>query len=82
MILKKYKIWFADEIRFGLMTNEKRSWNKVGERTRLPNQLEYANRYLYSAVSPVDGDSVHVIGFSVKCNPKMYQYAEVKCTTP
>ena len=63
-ILKKYKIWFADEMRFGLMTNEKRSWNKVGERTRLPNQMEYANRYLYSAVSPLDGDSVHVIGFS------------------
>ena len=63
-ILKKYKIWFADEMRFGLMTNEKRSWNKVGERTRLPNQLEYANRYLYSAVSPIEGDSVHVIGFS------------------
>ena len=37
--LKKYKIWFADEMRFGLMTNEKRSWNKVGERTRLPNQM-------------------------------------------
>ena len=51
-------------MRFGLMTNEKRSWNKVGERTRLPNQMEYANRYLYSAVSPVDGDSVHAIGFS------------------
>jgi len=63
-ILKKYKIWFADEMRFGLMTNEKRSWNKVGERTRLPNQMEYANRYLYSAVSPIDGNSVHVIGFS------------------
>ncbi|MEA3330179.1 MAG: IS630 family transposase [Campylobacterota bacterium] len=63
-ILEKYKIWFADEMRFGLMTNEKRSWNKVGERTRLPNQMEYANRYLYSAVSPVDGESVHIIGFS------------------
>ena len=63
-ILKKYKIWFADEMRFGLMTNEKRSWNKVGERTKLPNQMEYKNRYLYSAVSPVDGDSVHAIGFS------------------
>jgi transposase len=63
-ILKKYKIWFADEMRFGLMTNEKRSWNKVGERTRLPNQMEYKNRYLYSALSPIDGDSVHAIGFS------------------
>jgi transposase len=51
-------------MRFGLMTNEKRSWNKKGERTRLPNQMEYANRYLYSAISPVDGDSFHVIGFN------------------
>ena len=51
-------------MRFGLMTNEKRSWNKIGERTRLPNQMEYANRYLYSAISPMDGESFHIIGFS------------------
>lgn len=60
---KKYKIFFADEMRFGFMTNEKRSWNKIGERTRLPNQMEYANRYLYSAISPLDGDSFHIVGF-------------------
>ena len=58
------KVFFADEMRFGLMTNEKRSWNKKGERTRLPNQMEYANRYIYSAISPIDGDSFHIIGFS------------------
>lgn len=46
------------------MTNEKRSWNKKGERTRLPNQMEYANRYMYSAISPLDGDSFHLIGFN------------------
>jgi len=51
-------------MRFGLMTNEKRSWSKVGNRTRLPNQMEYANRYLYSAIAPITGESVHVIGFS------------------
>ena len=62
-ILKKYKIFFADEMRFGLMTNEKRNWNKVGERTKVPNQLEYTNRYLYSGLSPLDGESVHMIGF-------------------
>jgi len=50
-------------MRFGLMTNEKRSWNKIGERTRLPNQMEYSNRYLYSAISPMDGESFHIIGF-------------------
>jgi transposase len=46
------------------MTNEKRSWNKIGERTALPNQLEYANRYLFSALCPVDGDSFHMLGFN------------------
>ncbi len=46
------------------MTNEKRSWNKIGERSKLPNQMEYANRYLYSAISPALGDSFHIIGFS------------------
>lgn len=53
-LTKKYKIFYVDEMRFGLMTNEKRSWNKIGERTRLPNQMEYANRYLYSAISLLD----------------------------
>lgn len=46
------------------MTNEKRSWNKKGERTKLPNQMEYANRYMFSAISPLDGDSFHLIGFN------------------
>jgi len=37
-------------MRFGLMTNEKRSWSKIGQRTKLPNQLEYSNRYMYSEI--------------------------------
>jgi len=51
-------------MRFGLMTNEKRSWSAIGERSRLPNQIEYSNRYLYSAISPQHGDSFHIIGFN------------------
>jgi len=46
------------------MTNEKRSWSAIGERSRLPNQMEYSNRYLYSAISPQHGDSFHIIGFN------------------
>ena len=57
-------MFFADEMRFGLMTNEKRSWSAIGERSRLPNQMEYSNRYLYSAISPQEGDSFHIIGFN------------------
>lgn len=63
-IAQDIKVFYADEMRFGLMTNEKRSWNKIGERTRLPNQMEYANRYMFSAISPIDGESFHIIGFS------------------
>ncbi len=44
------------------MTNEKRSWNKIGERTKVPNQMEYSNRYIYSAICPNDGDSFHIVG--------------------
>jgi len=46
------------------MTNEKRSWSAIGERSKLPNQIEYSNRYLYSAISPQDGESFHLIGFN------------------
>ena len=63
-IKKPIKLFFADEMRYGLMSNYRRSWSKVGERTLIDNQQEYANRYLYSAISPIDGDSFHMSGFN------------------
>jgi len=60
---KPLRIFFADEMRFGLMTNEKRSWNLKGKRTSLLTQMNYANRYLFSALSVLDGESFHLIGF-------------------
>ena len=45
------------------MSNYKRSWSKVGERTIIDNQQEYANRYLYSAIDPITGDNFHIFGF-------------------
>ena len=45
------------------MSNIRRSWSKVGKRTVYQNQQEYSNRYLYSAIDPIDGDSFHLIGF-------------------
>jgi transposase len=50
-------------MRFGLMSNYRRSWSKVGLRAILDNQMEYANRYLYSAIDPIKGDSFHIIGW-------------------
>lgn len=50
-------------MRYGLMSNVRRSWSKVGKRTVLPHQQEFANRYLYSAIDPIEGDSHHLMGF-------------------
>lgn len=60
---KPIKVLFADEMRYGLMSNLRRSWSKVGERTVVQNQQEYSNRYLYSAIDPINGDSFHLLGF-------------------
>jgi transposase len=56
-------LYFSDELRYGLMTNLRRSWSKVGARAVLPQQMGYANRYLFSAVAPLTGESFHLIGF-------------------
>jgi transposase len=56
-------LYFSDEMRYGLMTNTRRSWSKVGVRAILPHQQAFENHYLYSAVSPLSGDSFHLMGF-------------------
>lgn len=52
-----------DEMRYGLMSNYRRSWSKVGKRTEWKNQQEFENGYLYSAIAPISGESFHLIGF-------------------
>lgn len=49
-------------MRYGLISNFRRSWSKVGERTIIDSQQSFDNRYLFSAVSPLTGDSCHLIG--------------------
>lgn len=63
-ITKPIKLFFQDEMRFGLISNYRRSWSKIGERTVIQNQQEYSNRYLYSAIDPITGDNFNIIGFS------------------
>lgn len=55
-----YELYFADEMRYGLISNFRRSWSKVGARTVIDNQQSFDNRYLFSAVSPLTGDSFHL----------------------
>jgi len=50
-------------MRYGLIGNFKRSWNKIGKRTTMAHSIGYVNRYLYSAISPIDGDIFNMIGF-------------------
>jgi hypothetical protein len=49
-------------MRYGLLSNVRRSWSKVGARAVLPHQHGFENRYLFSAVAPLTGDSFHLIG--------------------
>lgn len=57
-----YKLFFGDEMRYGLISNFRRSWSKVGERTIIDSQQSFDNRYLFSAVSPLSGESFHLSG--------------------
>ncbi|MCG2694941.1 transposase, partial [Candidatus Parcubacteria bacterium] len=47
-------------MRYGLISNFRRSWSKIGERTIIDSQQSFENRYLFSAVSPLSGESFHL----------------------
>lgn len=47
-------------MRYGLISNIRRSWSKVGSRTIQDTQQAFDNRYLFSAVSPISGQSFHL----------------------
>ena len=49
-------------MRYGLISNFRRSWSKVGERTVIDSQKSFDNRYLFSAVAPLSGKSFHLSG--------------------
>jgi len=48
-------------MRYGLMTNTRRSWSRVGARAAVPCQQAFINSYLYSAVAPLTGKSFHLL---------------------
>lgn len=56
-------VFFYDEMRYGLISNYRRSWSPIGVRTIVDNQQAFSNRYLFSAVAPLTGDSFHLMGF-------------------
>jgi len=50
-------------MRYGLMSNVRRSWSCIGERTVYLQQQAFSNRYVYSAIDPIQGDSFHLMDF-------------------
>lgn len=59
---RPFELFFSDEMRYGLISNFKRSWSKIGERTIVDSQQSFDNRYLFSAVAPLSGNSFHLSG--------------------
>jgi transposase len=51
-------------MRYGMLSNTRRSWSKVGERALLDTSHGFENHYLYSAVAPLSGDSFHLMGIA------------------
>ena len=47
-------------MRYGLISNIRRSWSKIGTRTIQDTQQSFDNTYLFSAVSPLSGESFHL----------------------
>lgn len=52
-----------DEMRYGLISNMRRSWSIKGGRIVIDHQINYSNSYLFSGVNPLSGESFHLIGF-------------------
>ena len=55
-------LYFSDELRYGLMSNFRRSWSRVGVRSVLPQKQGFINSYLFTAINPINGDSFHLLG--------------------
>ena len=50
-------------MRYGMMSNFRRSWSKIGERSVLDQKQGFVNSYLFTAIAPLSGDSFHLLGF-------------------
>jgi transposase len=61
-VTNEFILFFQDEMRYGLISNYRRSWSPIGVRTIIDTQQAFANRYLFSAIAPLTGESFHLIG--------------------
>ena len=59
--IKKVRLLFQDEGRFGRINKPKRCWCRKGIRPSVPCQIIREYTYAYAAVSPVDGEMVSLV---------------------
>jgi transposase len=50
-------------MRYGLMSNFRRSWSRVGTRSVLPQKQGYENSYLFTALQPLTGENFSLVSF-------------------
>jgi transposase len=50
-------------MRYGLMSNFRRSWSRVGTRSVLPQKQGYENSYLFTALNPLTGNNFSLLSF-------------------
>lgn len=61
-------------MRYGLLSNLRRSWSKKGERALINHQHKFANSYCFSAVDPITGDSFHLTGLPTFDSQNMHLF--------
>jgi len=74
------KLFFFDESRFGTHSKLGYGWFKKGSRTQVKVKLGYKNFYVYSAVSPRDGETISIIAPKVNSDWMNLYFAEMSKT--
>lgn len=70
-------------MRYGLLSNVRRSWSKIGDRALLPHRHGFDNRYLFTAIDPIRGESFHLMGIDGMDSEAMHIFlAELKKQHP
>ena len=76
------KIFFFDEARFGLHTSTSRCWGMKGKPLKVKVKQCYDNFYVYSSVSPVNGESFTLFLPYVNTEVMNIYLAELKAEYP
>ena len=70
-------------MRYGLMSNFRRSWSRIGTRSILPQKQGYENSYLFTAIQPTTGENFSLLSFDeMSTNTELIFLTELKKLHP